>query len=387
MERKGFSTKLVHAGEKASEKNSLSTPIYQTASFKFDSLEQVEDTILRKKGGFVYSRVANPTQTALEEKMAALEGGHAALAFSSGMAAISASLLSLAKNGDHIIADEVLYGSTLDLFSNLKSLGIELTLVDASDLSSIENSIRPDTKAIFFETPTNPTMRLIDIKEVSKIARRHDIKVVVDNTFMTPYFQQPLKLGADVVVHSATKYLNGHGDALAGVIVGGSDFIKSARIILKNFGGAISPFNAWLVIRGIKTLALRMERHNENALMLANFLEEHPKVKRVMYPGLESHQQYALGRKQMSGSGGILSFELHRGVREFLNNLRLCSLAVSLGDVKTLIQHPATMTHAVVPEKEKLRISITNEMIRISVGIEDIEDIISDISCALDKIH
>ncbi len=387
MEKKGFSTKLVHAGEKASEKNSLCTPIYQTASFKFDNLEQVEDTILRKKGGFVYSRVANPTQAALEEKIAALEEGPSALALSTGMAAISTSLLSLAKSGDHIIADEVLYGSTLDFFSNLKSFGIESSLVNASDLSNIENSIRPNTKAIFFETPTNPTMRLIDIKEVSKIAHDHNIKIIVDNTFMTPYFQQPLKLGADVVVHSATKYLNGHGDALAGIIVGESDFIKYVRMMLKNFGGSISPFNAWLVIRGIKTLALRMERHDENAFRLAEFLEDHPKVKRVMYPGLESHHDHELAKKQMSGSGGIISFELNRGVREFLNSLRICSLAVSLGDVKTLIQHPATMTHAVVPEKEKFRIGITNEMIRISVGIENIEDIISDISSALDKIH
>ncbi len=387
LKKARFSTRAIHAGEKTSETGAVITPIYQTAPFEFKNAAHAASVMGGKEKGYVYSRGLNPTTEVLEEKMANLEGGEAALAQASGMAAISAAVLAEVRSGDHVIADEVIYGSTYDLFVDLKKFGVDVSFVDTSEVANVENAFRPDTKLVFFETPANPTMKLTDIKAFSDIAHEKGASVFVDNTFMTPYFQQPLLFGADVVIHSATKYLNGHGDTLGGIIIGNSDFMKKARHTAKNVGGAISPFNSWLILRGMKTLAVRMDRHNENAMSVAKFLEGHKKIERVIYPGLPGHPQYDLAKRQMCGAGGMISFILKeaKDVPVFLDNLSMCTLAVSLGETGTLIQHPATMTHAVVPREERTRYGIVDELVRLSVGIEDVNDIIEDLGQALDS--
>jgi methionine-gamma-lyase len=384
----GFSTRAIHAGEKKSETGAFATPIYQTATFEFESAEQAANVMSGKEKGYVYSRGLNPTTEVLEEKMTDLEEGEAALTQASGMAAITTAVFTEIKAGDHVIADEVIYGSTYDLFVDLKKFNIEVSFIDTSDVSNVESALRQNTKLVFFETPANPTMKLTDIKAVCKVAHEGGATVMVDNTFMTPYFQQPLSLGADVVLHSATKYLNGHGDTLGGIIVGNSDFIKRARHTAKNMGGAMSPLSAWLIIRGMKTLSVRMDSHNENAMAVARFLHGHEKVAKVIYPGLKDHPQYRLARKQMSGSGGMISFLLEnaKDVPVFLDALSMCTLAVSLGDAETLIQHPATMTHAVVPREKRIQYGIADELVRLSVGLEDAGDIIWDMERALESI-
>ncbi len=388
LKKAGFSTRAIHAGEKPSETGAVITPIYQTAPFEFKSAAHGARVMGGKEKGYVYSRGLNPTTEELEEKIANLEEGEAALAQGTGMAAISAAIFTEVRSGDHIIADEVIYGSTYDLFVDLKKFGVNVSFIDTSDVGNVENALLRDTKLVFFETPANPTMKITDIKAVSDAAHEKGVKVFVDNTFMTPYFQQPLMLGADVVIHSATKYLNGHGDTLGGLMIGSSDFIKRARHTAKNIGGAISPFNSWLILRGMKTLGLRMDRHNENAMSVAGYLKNHEKIKKVIYPGLPAHPQHDLAKKQMRGSGGMIAFlmEEAKEVPHFLDSLELCTLAVSLGETSTLIQHPATMTHAVVPKKERIRYGITDELVRLSVGIEDVEDIIEDIEQALKHI-
>ncbi|MFZ3059349.1 MAG: PLP-dependent aspartate aminotransferase family protein [Candidatus Methanoperedens sp.] len=390
MNRKksGFSTRAIHSGEREEETGAVVTPIYQTAPFKFKSAAHGAAVMAGEEKGYVYSRGLNPTTEVLEEKMADLEGGEAALAQATGMAAISAAVFTSIKAGDHVIADEVIYGSTYDLFVDMAKFGVDVSFIDTSDAGNVEAAFRPNTKLVFFETPANPTMKLTDIEAVSEIAHERDAAVMVDNTYMTPYYQQPLALGADVVVHSATKYLNGHGDTLGGVIVGSSDFIKRARHTAKNIGGAISPFSAWLIIRGMKTLPVRMERHTENAMAVARFLEGHNKINEVIYPGLPDFPQYDLARKQMSGSGGMIAFLMKdaKDVPIFLDSLELCTLAVSLGETGTLIQHPATMTHAVVPRDKRIRYGIADELVRLSVGLEDVEDIIADLGQALDSV-
>ncbi|VVB95878.1 Cys/Met metabolism PLP-dependent enzyme [uncultured archaeon] len=388
LKKAGFSTRAIHAGEKPSETGAVITPIYQTAPFEFKSAAHAARVMGGKEKGYVYSRGLNPTTEELEEKIANLEEGEAALAQGTGMAAISAAIFAEIRSGDHIIADEVIYGSTYDLFVDLKKFGVNVSFIDTSDVGNVENALRRDTKLVFFETPANPTMKITDIKAVSDAAHEKGAKVFVDNTFMTPYFQKPLLLGADVVIHSATKYLNGHGDTLGGLIIGSSDFINRARHTAKNIGGAISPFNSWLILRGMKTLGPRMDRHNENAMSVAGYLENHEKIKKVIYPGLQAHPQHDLAKKQMRGSGGMIAFLLEeaKDVPRFLDSLELCTLAVSLGETSTLIQHPATMTHAVVPQKERTRYGITDELVRLSVGIEDAEDIIEDIEQALNRI-
>jgi methionine-gamma-lyase len=388
LKKSGFSTRAIHSGEFEEETGAVVTPIYQTAPFKFKSAAHAASVMVGKEKGYVYSRGVNPTTEVLEEKMADLEGGEAALAQATGMAAISAAVFTLIKPGDHVIADEVIYGSTYDLFVDMAKFGVDVSFIDTSESGNVEAAFRPNTKLVFFETPANPTMKLTDIKAVSEIAHERDAAVMVDNTYMTPYYQQPLTLGADVVVHSATKYLNGHGDTLGGVIVGSSDFIKPARHTAKNIGGAISPFSAWLIIRGMKTLPVRMDRHTENAMAVARFLKEHNKIKEIIYPGLPDFLQYDLAKKQMSGSGGMIAFLLKDAsdVPLFLDSLELCTLAVSLGETGTLIQHPATMTHAVVPRDKRIRYGIADELVRLSVGLEDAEDIITDLGHALDIV-
>ena len=381
IKKAGFSTKAIHVGQEPCPlTGALATPIYQTSTFALDRVAETK---------YVYSRVGNPTQTVFEEKMTVLEGGEASLAFSSGMAAISGSVLVLAEKGDHVICDNVVYGCTYDFFTNIPRFGIERSFVDTSNLSELESTIKPNTKLIFLETPTNPTLRMSDIKKISEIAKKSGAKVIVDNTFMTPYFQRPLELGADIVVHSATKYISGHGDVIAGVAIGTSEFIQKLKSeALKDLGGSMSPFSAWLLVRGLKTLPLRMERHEKNALEIAKFLEENPRVENVIYPGLKSHPQHELAKKQMDGFGGMVAFELKgaSSAWKVINNVKLCTFAVSLGDVDTLIQIPAFMTHRSMPKEEKIKTGITDGLIRISVGIEDVEDIISDLDQALCKV-
>jgi len=388
LKKAGFSTRAVHAGERSSETGAVVTPIYQTAPFEFKSAAHAAGVMTGREEGYVYSRGRNPTTEVLEKEMADLEGGEAATAQATGMAAIDTAVFTEVRSGDHIIADEVLYGSTYDLFVNLTKFGVKVSFVDTSDVRNVENAFCPDTRLVFFETPANPTMKLTDIKAVSELAHDMGARVFVDNTFMTPYFQQPLSLGADVVIHSCTKYLNGHGDTLGGIIIGSSEFIKRTKRTARDMGGSLSPFNSWLILRGIKTLAVRMDRHNENAMTIAEHLAGHEKIKSVIYPGLPDFPQYELAGEQMHGSGGMIAFLLKdaKAVPGFLDALEICTLAVSLGETGTLIEHPATMTHAVVPRDERVRYGITDELVRLSVGIEDVSDIIEDIDQALDSI-
>lgn len=390
MMHTGVNTQMIHAGQHLDKATgALNTPIYQTSTFVFDSAEQGAARFALEEPGYIYGRLGNPTQEQLEKKVAVLERGEAGLAVASGMTAIAAPLWTLCKSGDHIVAAETLYGCTFALLSNcMIKFGIEVTFVDATKPEKIAQAIRKNTKVVYIETPANPTMSLVDIKAVAEIAHGQGVQLMVDNTFMSPYCQRPLELGADVVVHSATKYLNGHGDVIAGVIVGKKAFIDHVRLegVKDITGGCISPFNAWLVLRGIKTLGVRMERHCANAIEVATYLEKHPKVEKVYYPGLKTHPQYELAKIQMTGFGGILSFEIQGGVeagRKMMNSVQLCALAVSLGDVETLIQHPASMTHSPIPKEDREKAGISDGLIRLSVGLEDAKDIIADLEQAL----
>lgn len=392
FEKCGFATRAIHAGQKPDpQTGALATPIYQTSTFAFSDANEAAACFAREKAGFVYTRLGNPTQAALEEKIANLEEGEAALAFGSGMAAISGTVLALVGKGDHLLADETLYGCTHNLFTHLlPKYGVQVTFTNMADLEEVKRKIKDNTKIVYFETPGNPTLKLVDMLEISNLAHQKGATVVVDNTFMSPYFQRPLNYGVDIAVHSATKFIGGHGDVIAGLVVGSKKFIDTLRTtILKDIGGIISPFDAWLLLRGLKTLVVRMDRHNTNALEIAHFLQTHPLIKKVYYPGLPSHPQHELAKRQMTGFGGLISFEIKGGLenaKRLLNGLRLCKLAVSLGDVDTLIQHPASMTHAVVPRDDRLRMGITDELVRLSVGLEDANDIIHDLSDTLSKI-
>lgn len=391
MMKRKFATEAVHGGQDHDPlTGAVSVPIYQTSSFVFESAEQGAARFAGKEKGYIYTRLGNPTVKALEKSLAGLEEGEDARACSSGMAAINTAVLSVVRKGDHVVSTENLYGGTAKLFSDiLPKFGIEFTLVDTSHIENVELAIRKNTKILYIETPSNPTLKLTNIREVAKIAKEHDAVSIVDNTFMSPYFQQPLTLGADVVVHSLTKYLSGHSDVVGGIVISYQNFIDKMDPVLKNTGGTLGPFEAWLTLRGIKTLHIRMERHNENAMKVAEFLEAHEKIEKVYYPGLKSSDQYDLAKQQMSGFGGIVSFEVKGGLeagRKLMNSVRLCTLAVSLGAVETLIEHPASMTHAVVPREERLRTGLTDSLVRLSVGIEDVEDIIEDLQSALENI-
>jgi methionine-gamma-lyase len=392
-EELSFGTRCVHAGEGPSPGNRAhTTPIYQTATFLFDSAEQAEAVFSGKEPGYRYVRSPpnTPTHAAFIEKMLSLEGGEAGLSFSSGMAAESSIVLSQLKGGDHLISSGVLYGGTYGLFSSLlPKLGIEVSFVDTTNLEEVKAAFRSSTKMVFLESPANPTMAVSDIGEIARIARDAGAISVVDNTFASPYFQRPLKLGADLVVESCTKYIGGHSDLLGGVVVGSRDLIKSMSKATTLLGVTMGPHEAWLCIRGLKTLHLRMERHAANAMAIARFLESHPLVEWVSYPGLSSHPQHDIARKQMSGYSGMLSFELKRGVKaghKLMDGVELCLLSVSLGSTDTLIQHPASMTHAIVPRDMRLKIGISDGLVRISAGIEDAVDIIADLDQALEKV-
>ncbi len=378
-----FSTKAIHAGQEPDPTTgAVSVPIYQTSTYAQEGIG--------KHKGFEYARTQNPTRLALEQNLAALENGRACFAFASGMAATNA-VMTLLQAGDHVIVSDNTYGGTFRLFDKvLRKYGLEFSYVDAREPQAVEDAARAETRMVFIETPTNPVMSLVDIQAVSEITRRRGIRLVVDNTFMSPYFQRPLELGADIVVHSTTKYLNGHSDSIGGaVILNDEEDIRQIGFIQNAAGAIISPMDSWLVMRGTKTLAVRMRQHDENGRIVAQFLSEHPKVQKVYYPGLKSHPQHELARRQMTGFGGMISFETGSlaNASRVLESVKVCTLGESLGGVETLISHPATMTHASVPEVERLRLGITDGLVRISVGIEDVEDIISDLDQALGKME
>ncbi|AKN32576.1 methionine gamma-lyase [Clostridium carboxidivorans P7] len=388
----GFSTKAIHGGSSKNDVGSAATPIYQTSTFIFDSAEQGGKIFSGAEDGYRYSRFGNPTNKVLEEKLAILEGSESCISAASGIGAISTALWTTLKCGDHVISCSTIYGDTSALLNTgLKKYGVEIDFVDMAEPENVRKAMKKNTRVVYIETPANPTLKISDIKSISEIAHENkNCIVMVDNTFCTPYIQRPLELGADVVLHSGTKFLNGHGDVVAGFILGSEDFIKEARLGVQKLTGAIlSPFDSYLIIRGLKTLPLRMEKHCANAMAVSEFLEKHPAVEKVYYPGLKSFNQYDLAQKQMSLSGAIIAFELAGGIesgRTLMNNLNICRLAVSLGDTETLIQHPASMSHSVCSKEERLSAGISDGLVRLAVGLEDAKDIIEDLRQALDLI-
>ena len=375
----GFSTIAIHAGnEPDSATGAVSVPIYQTSTYAQDGLGVHK--------GFEYARTQNPTRLALEKNIAALEGANYGYAFASGMAAIDA-CLKLVKAGDHVIVGDNTYGGTFRLFSQiLANYGIEFDYVDTADATNVENAFKVNTKMVFVETPTNPVMTVTDLQAVSDIAHAHGARVVCDNTFMSPYLQQPINFGVDIVVHSTTKYLNGHSDSIGGFVALNDDEDANwIKFVQNGIGAILSPFDSFLVLRGTKTLAVRMEAHDKNGRAVANFLAEHPNVQKVYYPGLVSHPQHELAKRQQTGFGGMVAFETGSldNAKKVLEGVKICTLAESLGGVESLISHPATMTHASVPTEKRDQLGITEGLVRVSVGIEDVEDIISDLDQAL----
>ena len=380
--KRGFSTKAIHEGQEADPATgAVTVPIYATSTY-------VQEEIGKHKG-YEYARVSNPTRDRLETNLAALEGGVAAKVFASGMAAINA-VATMLKAGDHVVAGHNLYGGTPRLFNTvLSNFGMEFTYVNTSDAGNVEKALRKNTRLVFLETPTNPLMELCDLRAISDLAHRHGAEVVVDNTFMSPYFQRPLELGADMVVHSTTKFLNGHSDGLGGVVVcTKKEQAEKLAYLQKAAGAILSPFECWLILRGVKTLAVRMRQHDSNGRRVAEYLSQHKKVQRVFYPGLPDHPQHELAKRQMSGFGAMITFETGslENANKMLRRVRVCSLGESLGGVETLISHPATMTHAAVGEEGRRKIGLTDGMVRISVGIEDVDDIIADLDQALTAV-
>ena len=391
----GLGTKAIHAGNvKDAQYGALTTPIYQTSTFVFDSCEQGGRRFAGAEAGYIYTRLGNPTVSVLENKVAALEGGEACVAAASGMGAISSALWTIAGAGKHIVADGTLYGCTFALLNHgMSRYGVEVSFVDTSDLAAVKAALKENTCAVYLETPANPNLKIADIAAVAEAAHTYnpDIKVVCDNTFASPALQNPLALGADVVVHSATKYLNGHGDVIAGFVVGKADFIGEVRMFgLKDMTGAVmDPFAAYLILRGLKTLEIRMQRHCANAKAIAEFLDNHPAVEKVYYPGLKNHVGHDIAARQMKDFGGMLSFEVKGGRAagtKLVNSLHLITVAVSLGDAETLIEHPASMTHSTYTEEELAASGIPAGLIRLSAGLENAEDIIADLEQALAQL-
>ncbi len=377
----GFATTAIHSGQEPDQTTgAVTVPIYQTSTYAQEGLG--------KHKGYEYARTQNPTRSALEQNLAALEGGRFGFAFASGMAAIDATLR-LVKAGDHVVVSDNTYGGTFRLFTKvLANYNIEFDFVDTSDALNVEAAIKPNTKMVFVETPTNPVMIVSDLREISEVAHRAGARVVCDNTFLSPYLQRPLEFGVDIVVHSTTKYLNGHSDGIGGIVILNDE--KDAEWIgfIQNGAGAIlSPFDSWLVMRGTKTLALRMEQHDKSGRAVAAFLEEHPRVKKIYYPGSASHPQHELAKRQQSGFGGMIAFDVGslEAAKTVLESVKLCTLAESLGGVETLISHPATMTHASLPDEERRRLGISGNMLRFSLGIEEVEDLLYDIQRALER--
>lgn len=388
---KGFNTKLIHAGAYDDEFGSATVPIYQTSTFKFKNAQHGADCFAGKSKGYIYTRIGNPTIRAFEQNIAELENGFDGIATASGMGAVSSVYMALLGAGSHIISSDAVYGPARGILEqDFSRFNVEATFVNTSDTDNIIKAIKPNTKVLYIETPTNPTMEITDIAACAAIAKKHGLILVVDNTFCSPYLQKPLDLGADVVLHSITKFINGHADIVGGVIVTKEEKLyKQIRHSMVYMGCNMDPTQAYMVLRGVKTLAIRIERAQESAMKVAEFLASHPKIAWIKYPGLPSHPQYELAKKQMSGFGSMMSFGLKGGFaagEKLMNNVHLALLAVSLGGVETLIQHPASMTHAAVSKENKLAAGITDELVRFSVGIEDVEDIIADLKNGLDKI-
>ena len=386
-----FDTVEVHAGEPRDTYGSLIPPIYQTSTFYFDSTDDAVEACGDYAESFAYSRITNPSLDYMEQKLAALEHGKGAVSYASGMGAVAGALFAALKCGDHVIFTKAKYSGTEDITSDwLPQFGIEHDSFQADHLEELEPLIKPNTKVIYVETPANPTMVLVDLEEVAKIAHRHGAKVFVDNTFATPYNTNPLDLGVDVVIHSLTKYIGGHGDLLGGAVISNdTEFLRQCRLgTLMHFGAVMAPFTAFLVCRGMKTLGVRMRQHNENALKIARWLEADPRIETVRYPFLESNPQYDIAKKQMRGGGGMISFDVKGGLeagKKFINSLKLCTLAVSLGDTETLVEQAAAMTHTMIPKEVREAAGITDGMIRMSVGLEDPDDIIADLDQALSR--
>lgn len=385
-----FDTVEVHAGEPRDTYGSLIPPIYQTSTFYFASTDDAVEACGDYAESFAYSRIANPSLDYMEQKLAALEHGKGAVSYASGMGAVAGALFAALKCGDHVIFTKAKYSGTEDITSDwLLRFGIEHDSFQADHLEELEPLIKPNTKVVYVETPANPTMVLVDLAEVAKIAHRHGAKVFVDNTFATPYNTNPLDLGVDVVIHSLTKYIGGHGDLLGGAVISNdTEFLRQCRLgTLMHFGAVMAPFTAFLVCRGMKTLGVRMRQHNENALKIARWLEADPRIETVRYPFLESNSQYDIAKKQMRGGGGMISFDVKGGLeagKKFINSLKLCTLAVSLGDTETLVEQAAAMTHTMIPKEVREAAGITDGMIRMSVGLEDPDDIIADLQQAFE---
>ncbi|MGP1613979.1 MAG: trans-sulfuration enzyme family protein [Pollutimonas bauzanensis] len=391
LKSQGFATRAIHLGyDPLQEQGALSPPLYLTSTYTQESFEAFEEIRSGERQGYVYGRTRNPTQALLEERLASLEGGQAAVATASGMAAISATLFTILQSGDEIVVDQIVYGTAFILFTQgLARFGVRAVFADFTRPETVAAAIGPDTRALYFETPANPNLRLVDIAAISALARGRGLLTIVDNTFATPALQRPLQQGADIVLHSATKYLGGHGDLLAGAVVGGKAQIEAIRQQgLRYYTGAtLSPFTAFLVLRGLKTLELRVARHSESALAVARLLRRHPAVADVFYPGLPETAGYEIAERQMSAGGGLVAFELHGGLaagRRLLNALKLARIAVSLGDPETLIQHPASMTHAGYTEQDRQKYGLSEGLLRLSVGLESLEDILDDLRTGLD---
>ena len=386
-----FATLCVHgSGAPVSPTGAISVPIFQTSTFAFRDLDTAAQEFAGEKPGYIYSRLQNPTTEAFEREVAFLEHAEASAAFASGMAAVAMTLLALARPGDKILSTHTVYGGTHALFEEqLKKFDIEVIYADSPDAAEFAAKMDSRVKAVFIETPANPTLAVLDIAAIAGIAHDWNVPLIVDNTFATPYYQSPLQLGADIVLHSTTKYIGGHGDAIGGVVAGSKTFIDDLRSSgLKELGAIMSPFTAWLMLRGLKTLPVRMDRSSENAMQVAKFLDGHEKVSRVHYPGLQSHPGHDIARRQMRGFSGVLTFELHGGfpaAERMLNAVNLISLAVSLGDCDTLIEHPASMTHSSYSPEERRELGISDGLVRLSVGLEGIDDLLADLQQALDK--
>ena len=386
---KHIETQAIHSGRINDEQfGSLATPLYQTSTFIFENAQQGADRFAGEAEGYIYSRLGNPTTRQLEMRVAAMEGMEDAAATATGMGAVSGALLANLSCGDHLISSKAVYGCSFALMNHqLTRWGIEVSFVDMANPAEVEAAIKPNTKVIFLETPVNPNLAVYDLAVIGKIAQKHNIISVVDNTFLTPVLQQPRKYGIDIVVHSATKYLNGHGDVVAGIICGTSEMIMNIKMtVLKDIGATMSPHDAWLIMRGLKTLPIRMERHCSNAEKIAEFLENNENVSHVYYPGLKSHPGHKFIGTQMKAAGGVIAFEINSdlaGGGDFINRMQLFSIAVSLGDAESLIQHPASMTHSPYTQEERLAAGISDSLIRISVGLENVDDLIADLSQSL----
>ncbi|WP_462166581.1 methionine gamma-lyase [Pseudoalteromonas sp. GB43] len=388
MTKHHLHTQCIHGPEKPNDPHgALSAPLYQTSTFSFANAAQGAARFAGEEQGFIYTRLGNPTTQELEQKVAQLENCEAAAATATGMGAVSASVLSFLQQGDHLVASSALYGCTFAFFAHMLSrFGIEVTFVDMTNEAEIRGAVKANSKMIFAETPINPTMAVLDLSLIADVAKQHQLISVIDNTFLTPLLQQPTSFGIDIVVHSATKYLNGHGDVVAGLVCGTEEHINLIKMtVLKDIGATISPHDAWLINRGLKTLAVRMERHCASAQVVAEYLEQHPLVSKVYYPGLKSHPGHQFIGSQMKAAGGVIAFEIKGSLEDgetFINNTQLCTLAVSLGDAETLIQHPASMTHSPYTPEERAAAGISDGLIRLSVGLEDVNDIINDLKTA-----